>query len=91
MIFLGRFRDGLQRADALFPMRDNEQELVVLAGAALVHIMESPTSALATFAAMSLVAASAQNLRRPSAIPGIPELAARHISNGPNGEIGPKP
>ncbi len=78
--FENTFRSAFQTADPAFQMRDNDQELLVLAGAELIDIIERSPIELADLAALSLVCAAAQNLRGAAAIPDIPEIAARYLS-----------
>jgi hypothetical protein len=73
------FRTAFQTADPAFQMRDNDQELLVLAGAELINIIDRSSIELADLAALSLVCAAAQNLRGAAAIPDIPEIAARYL------------
>ncbi|MDB6027358.1 MAG: hypothetical protein JWM68_3581 [Verrucomicrobiales bacterium] len=77
--FLTKFRAVFQETDNVFPMRDNDQELCVLAGCELVDLILRGSKNLATFAALSLVSASVQNLRPSPCIPEIPELAASYL------------
>jgi hypothetical protein len=76
---LAGFQAELQKADATFKMRDNDQELRVLAGAELVDIMDRGTFEDASLAALALVCAAAQNLRKAPCVPEIPEIAATHL------------
>ncbi len=74
--FLAAFRAPLQKADAAFPMRKNDKELAVLAGAKLVIVIEDEEDPdLASFAALALVSAAAQNLRPPPLVSEIVEMA----------------
>jgi GTPase-associated system helical domain len=77
--FLASFRASFQTADTLFPMRDNDQQLAVLAGAELVHVIDKRSQDLADMAALSLVCAAAQNLRSGPPVLEIPEIAARYL------------
>src|SRR5262245_42860561 len=78
--FLNPFRTSFQSADPAFPMRNNDQELLVLAGAKLINVIERSPTDLADLAALSLVCAAAQNLRGSPAVPDIPEIAAGYLS-----------
>jgi hypothetical protein len=78
--FENAFRTAFQTTDPAFQMRDNDQELLVLAGAELIDIIERGPVELADLAALSLVCAAAQNLRGAAAVPDIPEFAARYLS-----------
>jgi hypothetical protein len=78
--FENAFRTAFQTADPAFQMRDNDQELLVLAGAKLIDVIERSPVELTDLAALSLVCAAAQNLRGSAAVPDIPENAARYLS-----------
>ncbi len=78
--FIAAFRAPFQKADAAFPMRGNDRELVVLAGAKLVDAIERAPRDVADLAALSLICAAAQNLRPNPAVAEIPEVAARYLS-----------
>jgi len=78
-VFENAFRTAFQTADPAFQMRDNDQELLVLAGAELIDIVERGTVELADLAALSVVCAAAQNLRGAAVVPDIPEIAARYL------------
>jgi hypothetical protein len=79
--FLDAFRASLQKADQAVPMKGNEHELRVLAGAALVDTIERAEQALADLAALSLVVGPMQNKRPAPPVPEIPEIAARYLSS----------
>lgn len=76
---IAKFQEALQKADPTFKMRDNDQELRVLAGAALVDLMERGEFVDSYLAALALVCMSAQNLRKRPCVPEIPEIAARTL------------
>ncbi len=78
--FLNRFRVSFQKTDPAFPMRDNDQELVVLAGAELVDTIQRGTVNVADFAALSVACAVAQNVRGTPAVADIPEIAISYLS-----------
>ncbi len=78
--FESAFRAVFQTEDAAFQMRDNDQELLILAGAKLIDVIERNPTGMADFAALSLVCAAVQNLRETVAVPDIPETAARYLS-----------
>lgn len=77
--FLAAFRAVFQDADAAFQMRGNDQELVVLAGAKLVHLIEQAEMDVASMSALSLVCAAAQNLRHPAPVADILEKAVKYL------------
>lgn len=78
--FENTFRAAFQTEDAAFQMRNNDQELLVLAGAKLIDIIERSSVELADLSALSLVSAAAQNMRGVATVPDIPEIAARYLS-----------
>jgi hypothetical protein len=78
--FLAIFRQPFQAADVTFPMKENDEELKVLAGAELVDIIERGSAELAMLAALCLVSASFQNLRKKARVPAIPSIAATYVS-----------
>lgn len=77
--FENAFRTVFQTVDPAFQMRNNDQELLVLAGAKLIDTIERSSIEIGDFAALSLVCAAAQNLRGTAPIAEIPEIAARHL------------
>jgi hypothetical protein len=79
--FLETFRKPFQAADITFPMQNNDEELRVLAGAKLVDVIERGSAKLAMVAALCLVSASFQNLRKGARVPAIPGIAASHLNS----------
>ena len=77
--YVAQFRKVFQDADSSFRMRDNNQELSVLAGAALVVVMDSDLIELGDLAALALVSSAAQNLRAAPCVAEIPERAVKHL------------
>lgn len=78
--FLNAFRASFQKTDPAFPMRDNDQELVVLAGAELVDTIQRGALNVADFAALSIACATAQNMRGAPAVVDIPEIAVSYLA-----------
>lgn len=78
--FIDAFRSSLQKADPAVPMQGNDNEIRVLAGAALVDTIERAKTPIADFAALAVVAAAVQNLRPLPLIPEIPEIATHYLS-----------
>lgn len=78
--FLTEFRTEFQKPDPAFPMKGNDRELIVLAGAELIDVMQRSPHDVADLATLCVVCAAAQNLRKSPAVPEIPEIAARHLS-----------
>lgn len=79
--FLAAFQSEFQKADPTFKMRNNEQELSVLAGAKLVDVINRSKD-LADLGALSLVCGAAANLRVAPSVRVIPEIAASHLMKG---------
>ncbi|MCC7518805.1 MAG: hypothetical protein IT578_06430 [Verrucomicrobiae bacterium] len=77
--FLENFRAPFKEADGAFRMKENNQELSVLAGAKLVSIMESGERALGDLASLAMVSCAAQNLRASPSVSDIAERAAKHL------------
>ncbi|MGH9684396.1 MAG: GTPase-associated system all-helical protein GASH [Candidatus Acidiferrales bacterium] len=61
-------------------MQDNDNELIVLAGAQLIDVIEREERQLADFTALCLVCGAAQNLRQNALVPDIPERAAKYLN-----------
>jgi hypothetical protein len=78
--FPQRFRKAFNDADPNFPMSGNDRELIVLAGAELVDVMTHGSRDIADLAALCLVCGALQNVRAPSAVPQIPEIATKYLS-----------
>jgi hypothetical protein len=78
--FAERFRKAFNEADPTFPMSGNDRELIVLAGAGLVNLIECGSRDLADLAALCLVCGAAQNVRT-AAVPQIPEIAATYLGH----------
>jgi GTPase-associated system helical domain len=55
--FIAAFRGTLQKEDPAFKVRDNEHELALLSGAAVVQSIDGSERELADFAALALVSA----------------------------------
>jgi hypothetical protein len=76
--FAERFRKAFNEADPTFPMSGNDRELIVLAGAGLVDVIQRRSRDIADLAALCLVCGAAQNVRT-AAVPQIPEIAASYL------------
>jgi hypothetical protein len=75
--FLQKYRDVFKATDSAFPMRDNDAEIRVLAGATLAnHFTESDK--WASLAALALVCGSCEGNRK-APVPEIVELARRDL------------
>ena len=61
-------------------MSGNDRELIVLAGAELVDVIERGSRNIADLAALFLVCGGVQNARTATAVPEIPEIAAKYLS-----------
>lgn len=77
--FLQRFRTTFNTADPNFQMSGNDRELLVLAGAALVDVMDNRAREIADLGGLCLVCTAFQNVRA-AAVPQIPEIAAKYLS-----------
>lgn len=77
-VFVDRFADAFRKEDAAFPMRENEHELSVLAGATLITIMKegTPTSDIAALASVS---AEGAGLRHSCSLPDLSAEAENHL------------
>lgn len=73
------FRKSLHDTDVTMPMSGNDNELIVLAGAELIDLIERGQRDLADFAGLCLVCAGAQNLRQNPLVPDIPERATTYL------------
>ncbi len=78
-LFPERFRKSINESDGTFPMSGNDRELIVLTGAALDDLMTRGSRDMADLAALCLVCGAAQNIRA-AAVPQIPEIAAKYLS-----------
>ncbi len=78
--FLENFRTPFKEADGAFRMKENNQELSVLAGAKLVSIMEGSERELGDLASLAVVSCAAQNLRASPSVGDIAERAAKHLT-----------
>ncbi|MDR3457128.1 MAG: GTPase-associated system all-helical protein GASH [Verrucomicrobiae bacterium] len=78
--FLQTFRDPFKKADGAFRMKDNNQELSVLAGATLMAVIEDGEVAIGDLAALAIMSCSAQNLRAAPIVGDIAERAAKHLN-----------
>ena len=74
--FIGAFQD----ADAAFPVRNNEVELQVLSGSAIVALVETGNE-FSDFAACVLDAAFARGLRKEPVVPEILAVVEKYISS----------
>jgi GTPase-associated system helical domain len=61
--FAERYRDAFKSRDVTFPMRDNEAELQVLAGATIVALLDSRPGPVADVTALAMVSADCRGLR----------------------------
>jgi len=78
---LASFRAALQKGDPTIPIKGNDQEIAMLAGAELIDVIERSKPSLADLAALALLCTSAQNLRPSTLVPDIPELASTYIAD----------
>lgn len=77
--FPERFRKALHDTDVTMAMSGNDNELIVLAGAEVIDVIDRADRELADFAALCLVCAAAQNLRQNPLVPDIPERGTKYL------------
>jgi GTPase-associated system helical domain len=77
--FEEKFRTAINEKDSNFGMTGDDNELVVLAGATLVDVIEQGERSLSDLAILCVVSASAQNLRGAATVVEIPELIVKHL------------
>ncbi len=78
--FLDEYRVVFQKTDPTFPMRGNELEMRVLAGATLAWCLDNCTNKLADAVAYAQLSAECKGLHPPPPIPEIIELAEKHLN-----------
>jgi hypothetical protein len=79
---MDKFGTALQEADPSFLLQKRRQEMSVLAGAALIALIERDQyDQLADLAALCLVCGGAQGVRTAVPVPELPKIAARYIEN----------
>lgn len=79
---LETFGKALQDTDTSFSMQRDKQYFVLFAGAELVSVIQRDLDRqLADFAALCLVCGAVQGVRTGVPVPGMTEIAARHIEN----------
>lgn len=64
--FKGQFAESFKRDDPTFPMKKNEIELRVLAGAAIIHLLQEGKTECANTAALSTLCGYCFGLRKPA-------------------------
>jgi hypothetical protein len=77
--FIETYRAAFKDTDPTFPMRDNDLELRVLAGAAIAHLLETDTAQLADATALGMVCAGYRGLRQDTSIPEIADRARNYL------------
>jgi hypothetical protein len=80
LLFEAKFRTPINKADPNFGMSGSDRELIVLAGATLVDVIERGKRDVSNLATLCLVCGSVQNLRGTPAVREIPELAVARLS-----------
>jgi hypothetical protein len=78
--FVDRYRDAFKACDLTFPMRDNDAELRVLAGATLVTLLHARGGTLADVAALAMVSGECRGLRPGDRVPDMLLEARRHLA-----------
>lgn len=79
--FPTNFKTTIKDRDALFLMEGNDNEVRVLAGAALVQLLEGDPSHLGDAAALAVQSANLQGLKAPATFHDVVPIAARYLSN----------
>jgi hypothetical protein len=76
--FFEKYRDFFQKADTTFPMRNNDHELVVLAGGSIARFLEV-SGGLADKVALATACAACQGLAPERPLPEIIDIARNYI------------
>ncbi len=76
---LDNYREAFQKNDALFPMRGNNFELRVLAGASIVHALETKPEPTADAIALAAVCGGYQGLRKRLPIKDVLTISADYL------------
>jgi hypothetical protein len=79
--FLNEYRMAFQKTDPAFPMRENELELRVLAGAAIAWCLENSPDKLGDALALGLLCTDCKGLLPPVPVPEIVALGKTHVCN----------
>lgn len=74
-------RQRFQKHDATFPMRDNDLELAVLAGASLVQVLDTRPGAIGNLAALCLACCDLRGLHRTACLPEIIDYSSDYLSD----------
>ena len=78
--FVERYRDAFKASDVTFPMRDNDVELRVLAGATMAALLQGRGGPVADVAALATVTADCHGLRPGDRIADIAREARSHLA-----------
>ncbi len=77
--FISTFQNVFQKADKLFPMSRNKNELRVLAGAVIANLLDPARSENSNKVAFSTICANFENLRFKSFLPEILDCARDYL------------
>jgi hypothetical protein len=77
--FAERYRDAFKARDVTFPMRDNEAEIRVLAGATIVALLDSRPGPVADVTALAVACADCRGLRSGERIGDMLAEARRYL------------
>ncbi len=77
--FIDKYREAFKKADSTFPMRDNDLELQVLAGASIVHHLDT-SHKYATEVALATVCANYTRVASHVVFPEIINIARNYLS-----------
>lgn len=79
--FADEFRRSFQAVDSTFPMRGNEREMSILAGAAVAHIIDKNIQQESETIALSVICGNCQGTRTALSIADIPKIARNYIAD----------
>jgi GTPase-associated system helical domain len=77
--FAERYRDAFKARDVTFPMRDNEAEVRILAGATIVALLDSRPGPVADVTALAVASADCRGLRSGERIGDMLAEARRYL------------
>jgi hypothetical protein len=77
--FAERYRDAFKARDVTFPMRDNEAEVRILAGATIVALLDNRPGPVADVTALAVASADCRGLRSGERIPDMLAEARQYL------------
>ncbi len=78
--FSDDFRKSFQAVDNTFPMRGNDRELSILAGATIAHIIDKKYQEESETIALAIICGNCQGIRASLSIGDIPTIAHNYIA-----------